>query len=320
MTGSCVPAPHSLLRPRSTWGGARPVLMVAVTLLLAIVALLVAWGRQQPGPEAARTTVDQVDPPDREAPASRPRPSPSPPPPPPGGMIRVGRNLHGFEEYRNLKDGSILVYIPAGSFVMGLGSERQRTTLDGFLIGTLEVTNRQFRRFVKATGHDAGSEWQDHARKSGDDHPVVCVSWHDAAAYCQWAGLRLPSEAEWEKAAHGERPQAYPWGDEWRPDLCNSSESGRGMTTPAGFFTRGASPYGVLDMAGNVGEWCSDWYHTHQKPGASSARVLTTAPSRICRGGSWNSATGYCLTTCRDYGLPDDRGPFLGFRAAKSAP
>lgn len=230
---------------------------------------------------------------------------PSQPTSPATGLAPLGKNAQGFEEYRNEKDGSVLILVPAGPFPMGYGSERHEVTLSAYLIGKREVTNEQFHRFQAARGPG--------------DHPVVDVSWEDAEAYCRWAGLRLPTEAEWEKAARGQDGRLYPWGSDWRPELCNSSESGRMMTTPVGLFPEGASPYGVLDMAGNVGEWCGDWHGPYGGP-ARDPRGPETGTARVCRGGNWNSPTGYCQGACRDYGAPGDRAAFLGFRVARSVP
>lgn len=203
----------------------------------------------------------------------------------------------GPAEVRHEKDGSVLVAVPGGRFPMGFGSARREVEVPAFLIGRTEVTNEQYGRFAEATGRPAP--------KGPPDHPVTDVSWHDAAAYCQWAGLRLPTQAEWEKAAAGPDGRLYPWGDDWRPDLCNSSESGRGMTTPVGFFPLGASPCGALDMAGNVSEWCSD---------------AVDGQARAIRGGNWNSPIGYCLAATPDLARPDEHADFLGFRVAKDAP
>lgn len=203
----------------------------------------------------------------------------------------------GPGEERHEKDGSVLVPVPGGRFPMGFGTRRREVEVPAFLIGRTEVTNEQYARFAAATGRAAPP--------GAPDHPVTDVTWADAVAYCGWAGLRLPTEAEWEKAAAGPAGRLYPWGDDWRPDLCNSSESGRGMTTPVGFFPRGASPSGALDMAGNVSEWCSDQVE-------GSARAV--------RGGNWNSPIGYCLAATRDMARPAEHADFLGFRVARDAP
>jgi iron(II)-dependent oxidoreductase len=122
-----------------------------------------------------------------------------------------------------------------------------------------------------------------------DDHPIVNVSWYDAVAYCEWAGVQLPTEAQWEKAARGTDGRIYPWGDEWDDSKCNNYETGIEETTPVGSYTQGTSPYGVMDMVGNVWEWCADWYD--EKYYASAPNRNPQGPSagirRVLRGGSW---------------------------------
>ncbi|MFP4441288.1 MAG: SUMF1/EgtB/PvdO family nonheme iron enzyme [Chloroflexaceae bacterium] len=182
-----------------------------------------------------------------------------------------------------------MVEIPAGPFLMGSRDDdplaaddeqpQHELTLDTYWIGQTEVTNAQFRPFVEGDGYtnqdywtDVGWAWReeegitapcrwDDAEWNGADQPVVCVSWFEAVAYARWASaqtgqeLRLPTEAEWEKAARGPERLIYPWGDGWREGYANTKEAGIGTTTPVGSYPDGASPYGVLDMAGNVWEW-----------------------------------------------------------------
>ncbi|MFH0801557.1 MAG: formylglycine-generating enzyme family protein [bacterium] len=207
----------------------------------------------------------------------------------------------------NEKDGSELILIPAGEFTMGSqqgeGSNcehpRHKVCLEACYVGKHEVTNGQFARFVDETGYRAQGDWKEHHVAGRENHPVVRVSWNDAKAYCDWANLRLPTEAEWEKAARGPDEGTYPWGNEWDASRCNwwhGPESpemanisfGRG-TLPVGSFPGGASPYGCLDMAGNVWEWCADWfeesYYRHSPP--SNPVGPERGGARVLRGGSW---------------------------------
>ncbi len=191
-----------------------------------------------------------------------------------------------------------LVKVPAGPFLMGSSSadtqardneQPQHTlTLPDYWIGKTEVTNAQFRPFVEGDGYTnraywtmAGWQWRqaenitqpsywNDAKWNGPDYPVVGVSWFEAVAYCRWLSkqtgiaFRLPSEAEWEKAARGTDGLIWPWGNTWDASLSNSSESGLQKTTPVGSYPDGASPYGALDMAGNVHEWCAtQWGKTY---------------------------------------------------------
>lgn len=166
--------------------------------------------------------------------------------------------------YLSKKDGMELVLVPAGNFVMGsdMGAFDERPAhsvrLGAYLIDKHEVTNAQFERFVTSAGYSPKGPWRRTARPRG--HPVRFVTWHDAHAYATWAGRRLPTEAQWEKAARGEKQRVYPWGLTWQPGLARTDLSPSAGPTQVGSFPKGAGPYGCLDMAGNVWEWVGDWY------------------------------------------------------------
>lgn len=159
--------------------------------------------------------------------------------------------------------GHPLVFVPAGEFLMGsdsgLANERPRhkVILGDYWIDKFPVTNVQFAQFVQATGYKAQGNWQIAFTSGKEQHPVVFVTWDDACAYGQWCGKRLPTEAEWEKAARGTDGREYPWSNQWDGNKCNAS--GR-EATPVGAYPEGVSPYGCHDMVGNVWEWCQDWY------------------------------------------------------------
>jgi len=196
----------------------------------------------------------------------------------------------------NPKDGAEMVYVPAGEFLMGStegegyeydGERPQHTVyLDGFWIYKNLVTVAQYRKFCQATGRQMPEEpdwqWQ-------DDHPIVNMIWDDAVAYAKWAGAALPTEAQWEKAARGTDGRQYPWGNDWDAAKCVNSVDGElDPTRPVGSCPDGASPYGALDMAGNVWEWCADWYSDDYYK-SSSPRNPTgpaTGTWRVLRGGS----------------------------------
>lgn len=268
-----------------------------------------------------------------------------------------------------------MVYVPAGPFVMGSLSPEQLTPivgnaegdeqpvrtvyLDGFFIDRFEVTNRDFGQFVGATGHvtDAervgygrlvadgwyvqpGASWRhpvgpDAPPEELDDHPVTQVSWNDARSYCAWSDKRLPSEAEWEKAARGVDGREYPWGTTFQPERLNycaecdvgwvvesEAHDGFARTAPVGSYPQGASPYGALDMAGNVWEWVEDWYDPEYYRYASSRNPRGPPQRRamdltkVVRGGSWTSNAGKARTTSRSFDPILFTAPGMGFRCA----
>lgn len=241
----------------------------------------------------------------------------------------------------NSKDGSELILISAGEFLMGSPRGKgnndehpqHKVYLDAYYIGKYEVTNEKFAKFVQGSGYQAQGSWRDYFKSGTADHPVVSVSWNDAVAYCRWANLRLPTEAEWEKAARGTDGRQYPWGNNWDKGRCNWDEGpqlsgmasmyqGRG-TLSVGSFPSGASPYGCMDMAGNVWEWCADWYG--EKYYSQSTNSDPQGPSsgqyRILRGGSWGFANPADLRcAARNFIAPVywADNPLNGFRVARS--
>ena len=190
------------------------------------------------------------------------------------------------------------VKIPAGEFLYGDNKEKRR--LDEFWIARTPVTNEQYKFFVDATKHTPPRHWENGRIPAGKEkHPVVYVSWDDAQAFCKWAGARLPSEQEWEKAARGTDGRTYPWGNQ-EPDKtrCNFSMN-IGDTTPVGNYPAGAN--GLFDMVGNVWEWCADWYDSQQE-------------GRVLRGGSFNYDASNVRCAFRGWNYPDYRLNNRGFR------
>ncbi len=227
----------------------------------------------------------------------------------------------------NERDNSELILIPSGEFLMGSPQDegrddehpQHRVYLDAYYIGKYEVTNKQFAKFVNETGYNAGGDWKKYYNSGTEDHPVVCVRWYDAKAYCNWAKLRLPTEAEWEKAARSTDGREYPWGNEWDSSRCNFNSSG---TNPVGSYSSGASPYGCLDMVGNVCEWCSDWYDRlyYSSSPQSNPQGTEIGNLRVLRGGSWginNEDALRAAARLRDY--PGLRSSNDGFRVARGA-
>ena len=263
-----------------------------------------------------------------------------------------------------------MVFVPEGDFKMGSNNgpdyEKPQHTvwLDAFWIDQTEVTNVQFEKFVKESNYEtdaefagwsyvyemssakwpkvSGANWRHPKGPSSsldglENHPVTYMSWNDASAYCKWAGRRLPSEAEWEKAARGIDSRIYPWGNqkpggnllnfadknialEWADKSIND---GYPFTSPVGHYPEGASPYGALDMAGNVWEWVNDWFAPdYYQSQTSWHNPLGPSPKvgRVLRGGSWNDSGGVTRSTFRLGYYPMDWYAFYGFRCAASHP
>jgi formylglycine-generating enzyme required for sulfatase activity len=219
-----------------------------------------------------------------------------------------------------------VITIPAGEFVMGSdqGDESPAHTIlvEAFEIDKFEVTNAAFAQFVEETGYETDAEkngdpnlWRAYFTEEKAQYPVVKVSWNDADAYCQWAGKRLPTEVEWEKAARGTDEVVYPWGDTWDVARVNSKDSGYRGPVTVGSFPDGASTYGVMDMAGNVWEWTADWYQGYPQTQFTSNYFGETY--RVLRGGGWFSEPDLVRTTKRNANSPDAANDDIGFRCAR---
>lgn len=228
------------------------------------------------------------------------------------------------------------VEIPAGEFIYQRG---ERLTLPTFHIARYPITYRQFQAFIDADDGFRNPQWWEglaaddgHKATPGEqafkygNHPRENVSWWDAVAFCRWLSgklgyeITLPTEQQWEKAARGTDGRAYPWGNEYIPGYANIDETDRyglgqkvgeyfvGQTTAAWTYPQGASPYGVIDMSGNVWEWCLNEYYNPENTG------LGGSESRVVRGGSWSNRMDHTRASYRSDWLPDSRGGYYGFR------
>ncbi len=257
------------------------------------------------------------------------------------GLSSLGKNAQGYNEFQNEKDSSILVYVPPCEFMMGSnegnsdGRPAHRVRLSGYFLGKHEVMNGQYRRFIQATGHhrpacpEEGWGYDRYFEDPRfDRYPVVGVSWMGAVKYCEWAGLRLPTEAEWERAAGWDeragRLRAYPWGDDAPNDrraVFGRKHGERRYTQPVDATPEGASQVGCMDMAGNVWEWCLDWYDDTQyektQDGETDPKGADGGARKVVRGGSWHFATSWMRVTDR-YSLdPVSPNHLVGFRVAR---
>ncbi len=239
-----------------------------------------------------------------------------------------------YEESRFGPEPGEMVHIPAGEFIMGsdnrLSDEgpAHRVYLDDYYIDKYEVTNLQYLAFIEDTGRRAPRHFRNRRYPPGKvDHPVTFVSWFDARDYCRWAGKRLPTEQEWEKAARGSDGRVFPWGDRFGIDRANTPVrwevlGQRGDTTPVGAFPAGASPYGVHDMSGNVWEWTSSWYLPH--PGNTRKSENFGHIYKVLKGGSWWDCSFYrcgisAPTFNRSFFNPRVKNASFGFRCARDA-
>ncbi len=258
-----------------------------------------------------------------------------------------------------------MALIPGGSFLMGVDKSVQVDTekmtkrqqlkyavsreafhdegpahmviLDPYFMDKHEVSNKQYGEFIKATGHPAPAYWDDHKRNK-PEQPVSGVNWHDASAFCSWANKRLPTEAEWEKAARGPEGFKYPWGNDLDATKANFGRK-QEYTANVGDYPDGKSPYGLYNMAGNVFEWVADWYdpnyykNTQETVNPQGPREgvflsatgtyvdrIATGKKRVIRGGSWYAPAESVTNTHRFWNDPmnNSYGVGLGFRCARS--
>jgi|GEM_PF-2456202 len=223
------------------------------------------------------------------------------------------------------------VDIPAGTFRMGsdpaVDSQaysdempQHDVTLDAFRIGTYEVTNADYAQCVKATVCNEPADTETYLDIAYAWHPVVTVSWYDAKTFCEWVGGRLPTEAEWEYAARGDTGYVYPWGNtDPTCELANYYECG-GDTMPVGSLPDGASPFGAMDMAGNVWEWTADWYGEYSEEMQYNPTGPERGDYRVLRGGSFDGHPSYLRASNRSYDGPVLRDDDVGFRCVRESP
>ena len=224
-----------------------------------------------------------------------------------------------------------MVLVPAGEFTMGSPEgdpdekPAHKVQISAFFMDKFEVTVKQYAAFLQESGGDRPAEWKTMNKTANQNRPVMGVDWAEAARYCKWAGKRLPTEAEWEKAARGTDGRLYPWGnDPPTPLHANYGKkewNNHEALVPVGTLEAGKSPYGVYDMAGNVWEWVSDWYdHDYYKQSPSESPTgPPTGGFKVIRGGSWNTSARNLRAADRYFDPPSFRSQYVpGFRCAKT--
>jgi formylglycine-generating enzyme required for sulfatase activity len=234
------------------------------------------------------------------------------------------------------KPGQVL--IPAGPFTMGSTevdikwvattffsesldwyqdeTPARQVHLNAYYMDKYEVTNEEFKKFRKEVLGSV-SKYSAEPKFNKSNHPVVGVSWQDAADYCQWVKGRLPTEAEWEKAARGADGRYYPWGNEPDPTLANvrGMEDGNRYTAPVGDYEESKSPFGIQDLAGNVWEWTADWYKPYNRNNQKSDMYGELL--KVIKGGSWQSNMDLARSAIRGKAIPDQPQNYIGFRCVR---
>jgi serine/threonine-protein kinase len=242
--------------------------------------------------------------------------------------------------------GISMRFVPKGEFTMGSndGADEEKpahtVNLDGFYMDKYEVTNASYKACVEAGGCEPPKADYSQTRSSYygdskfDNYPVIHVNWYQAKMYCQWRSARLPTEAEWEKAARGTDGRMYPWGNEFNGNIVNFCDArcsldwankgfndGYEDTAPVGSYEGGVSPYGIYDMAGNVSEWVNSQFqiYPYRADDGRESAELTMGNARVLRGGAHEHQPGFLRSSFRSAGDPSGVGISLGFRCAKNA-
>jgi formylglycine-generating enzyme required for sulfatase activity len=280
-----------------------------------------------PKPGVTPTTAPQPKPEQQGVPKPGAKPEVTVPPSPTTPPAPLPPSIVG-------KDGAEMRLVRGGAFLMGQDGDpstapRHKLELPDFYVDLVEVTNTRYAKFVEQSGFKPQGDWRKFFDPANFDpkfydadrneHPVVNVTWNDARSYCEWAGKRLPFEAEWEKAARGEDDRRWPWGNEPHPEFANveNNTEGEPDTKRVGSFPKGASPFGLQDMTGNVREWTASSLQPY--PVTDPTAGTEGATSRVTRGGSWLSLPTSIELTRRLAEPVDTAAKDLGFRCAVSA-
>jgi formylglycine-generating enzyme required for sulfatase activity len=301
----------------------KPLLLTILLLLSIIVSSCGSSAVQTPTATAVAATA---------APTTTPTALPTSPPTAEPTATIVPTPVAGAIQV-SPKDGMEMVYVPAGDFSMGslAGTSDEQPvhtiTLDAYWIDKTEVTNVMYSQCVQSGPclkpyNQSNTHFNYYPDPQFANYPVLNLKWSSADKYCTWAGRRLPTEAEWEKAARGTDGRTYPWGNSDPNNSLLNFNNPVGDALRVGSYLHGASPYGALDMAGNLREWVADWYDALYY--ATSPQSNPTGPVsgqyKVLRGGSWHSDLYNIRSADRQYSAPDIRDKTVGFRCAVTGP
>ncbi len=356
------PNPELAMEPVTPPAQPQRYILIGVGLLLAMGALVAYWIWSQgssPGPSIVKSdgpaAPATVEPPRTQSTVTTPPPAPAPSEKPPPNTAQKTptvtpvptdvrttatkpRPIAGSAKNNTGKNGAPMVLVPAGEFMMGSREDDKNASNDerpahlvyqeDFYIDQYEVTTSRYATFFQEKKRQPPENWSEQVLKEHGRKPVVVgVNWNDADDYCAWAGKRLPTEAEWEKAARGTDQRRYPWGNAAPSETlanfghCCDFEN-YGSLTDVGSFEGGKSPYGAYDMAGNVWEWVADWYDGNYY--GKRPERNPTGPSRgeyrVLRGGSWGIGPDNVRSANRDWTSPTVRNATFGFRCAQDRP
>jgi len=237
------------------------------------------------------------------------------------GMALIPQGAFEMGSRKSLRELNPVAIFQADRHMLGPEDPAHELILDAYYIDLHEVTNADYKEYIEATGPKTKPRYWDDSNFNQSNQPVVGVTWKEAQAFCQWKGKRLPTEAQWEKAARGKRPVKYPWGNE-EPDKNRLNfNSYVGKTTPVGSYPTGKSDYGVFDLSGNVAEWVQDWHFPEyylfspkeNPPGPEKGHY------KIIRGGNWQNNAEDVRLTYRNATVPKARSKTIGFRCVANA-
>lgn len=301
--------PPAAAPPRRTGFPLWLVVGLSVGAIVVLIGVILAiayfqWTVSPALPAAPDTPV--------ETPSTTAEPTPPPKPAIPENMIAI-------------PGGEYLIGRNSGDFLDPYEKPQRLVTLRPFYIDKTEVTNADYLKFIKATGHPAPASWVGGRFEPGKElFPVTGVTLSDAEAYARWAGKRLPTEEEWEAAAHGRTPTVFPWGNTFDPGRANVKASDLGAPVRVGTYLAGASPFGVLDMTGNVWEWTASeaklYPGSQEKPPSWDKPLEPGVQLQIIRGGAFTEETKRCTTTYRNWVPSNFKARELGFRCAQDQP